>query len=64
MLTKDYTAKLLNLEAYAGNGCAKSPTFEAAQKGKNIHCTAADVLFRGFLSSHDKNRQAHRLLPA
>lgn len=49
MLTKDYTAKLLDLEAYAGNGCAISPTFEAAQKGKNIHCPAADDLFRGSL---------------
>ena len=46
MLTKDYAAKLPNLEAYAGNGCAIFPTFEAARIGKKIRCPAADDLIR------------------
>ena len=49
MLTKDYTAKLLDLDACAGNGCAIFLTFEPARIGKNIHCPAADDLLRGSL---------------
>ena len=33
--------------AYAGNGCAIFPTFDTAQLGKKIRCSAADDLFRG-----------------
>ena len=33
--------------AYAGNGCAIFPTFDTAQLEENIHCSAADDLFRG-----------------
>ena len=33
--------------AYAGNGCAIFPTFDTAQLGEKIHCSAADDLFRG-----------------
>ena len=32
--------------AYAGNGCAIFPTFDTAQLGKKIRCSAADDLFR------------------
>ena len=35
--------------ACAGNGCAIFPTFNTAQLGKKIRCSAEDDLFRGSL---------------
>ena len=37
--------------AYAGNGCAIFPTFDTAQLGEKIRCSAADDLFRGSLAN-------------
>ena len=41
--------------ACAGNGCAIFPTFETAQLGKKIRCSAEDGLFRD--SAKRKGRQ-------
>ena len=43
--------------APAGNGCAIFPTFETAQPGKKIRCSAEADLFRGSLAG--KYGKAH-----